>query len=160
VSAIVEEAHLMSESDLASLWLTRILDWPQAIDQLLGPFPLWALLSLIFLPSLIALATRIWHQILPVLMLNALIALSTISWPAGELRIFSTAVATALILAFLGKGLRRRSSNHALAELQTRLDAIEEQITQRLSWESFRQSVTTQARREGPERVGPTLAGS
>jgi hypothetical protein len=65
---------------------------------------------------------------LPVLMLNALIALSTISWPAGELRTFSTAIASALIFALLGQGLRRRSSDHALAQLQTRLDAMDGQM--------------------------------
>jgi hypothetical protein len=37
----------MSESDTFSLWLTRVLDWPQTIAQGLGPMPLWALLSLI-----------------------------------------------------------------------------------------------------------------
>jgi hypothetical protein len=149
----------MSESDLASLWLTRILDWPQAIIHLSGPFPLWASLSLIFLPSLIALATRIWHLILPVLMLNALIALSTISWPAGELRTFSVGLGSAFILACIGQGLRQRARDHALARLQTRLDAIEEQITERLSWQTFWHRVTAQERREGPEGIGPTLGG-
>jgi hypothetical protein len=118
----------MSESDTFSLWLTRVLDWPQTIAQGLGPMPLWALLSLIFFPSLIALATRIWHLILPILMLNTFIAVSAISWPAGELRTLGTALASAFILAFLGHGLRQRAHDHALAQLQIGLDGIQEQI--------------------------------
>jgi hypothetical protein len=118
----------MSESDTFSLWLTRILDWPQTMAQWLGPMPSWALLSLIFFPSLIALATRIWHLIFPVVMLNSLIALSAISWPTGELRTLTNAFATAFILAFLGQGLRQRAHDYALAQLQGGLDGMKEQM--------------------------------
>ena len=118
----------MPESHTLSLWLSRVLDWPQTIAQSLGPVPGWVLLSLIFVPSLIALVARIWHLIFPILMLNTLIASSAISWPAGELRTFSVGLASAFILAIIGQGLRQRARDHALAQIQTRLDAIDGQI--------------------------------
>ena len=61
-------------------------------------------------------------------MLNTLIALSAISWPAGELRTLGTAFATAFILALLGQGLRQRAHDYALAQLQMGVDGIKEQI--------------------------------
>jgi hypothetical protein len=119
----------MPESHTLSLWLSRVLDWPQTIAQSLGPVPGWVLLSLIFVPSLIALVARNWYLILPVLMLNALVALSAISWPAGDLRTLSVGVGSAFILAFIGQGLRQRARDQALAQIQTRLDAMDGQIT-------------------------------
>ena len=83
---------------------------------------------LIFVPSLIALVARIWHLIFPILMLNTLIASSAISLPAGELRTFSVGLASAFILAIIGQGLRQRARDHALAQIQTRLDAIDGHI--------------------------------
>jgi hypothetical protein len=119
----------MPESDTLSLWLSRVLDWPQTMAQWLGLVPGWVLLSLLFVPSLIALAARIWYLILPVLMLNALVAASAISWPAGELRTFSVGLGSAFILAFIGRGLRQRARDHAFAQVQTRLDAMDGQMT-------------------------------
>jgi hypothetical protein len=119
----------MPESDTLSLWLGRVLDWPQTLAQSLGLVPGWVLLSLIFVPSLIALAARIWYLIFPVLMLNALVAASAISWPAGELRTFSVGLGSAFILAFLGQGLRQRARDHALAQIQTRVDAMDGQMS-------------------------------
>jgi hypothetical protein len=118
----------MPESHIVSLWLTRVLDWPQAIAQLLGPVPGWVLVSLIFVPSLIALAIKIWHLVIPILMLNTLIALSAISWPAGEVRTLSIGLASALILAFIGQGLRQRARDHVLGQIETRLDAMDGRI--------------------------------
>jgi hypothetical protein len=117
----------MPESHTLSLWLSRMLDWPQTIAQSLGLVPGWVLLSLIFVPSLIALVARIWF-IFPVLMLNTLVASSAISWPAGELRTFSLGLGSAFILAFIGQGLRQRARDHALAQIQTRLDAVDGQM--------------------------------
>jgi hypothetical protein len=118
----------MPEAHTLSLWLTLVLDWPQTIAQLVGPVPGWVLLSLIFVPSLIALAIKVWHFILPVVMLNTLIALSAVSWPAGEVRTLSVGLASALILAFIGQGLRQRARDHALAQIETRLDAMDGRI--------------------------------
>jgi hypothetical protein len=118
----------MWESHTLSSWLSRVLDWPQIIAQSLGAVPEWVLLSLIFVPSLIALVARIWHLILPILMLNTLVASSAISWPAGELRTFSVGLGLAFILAFIGQGLRQRARDHALAQIQTRLDAMDGQM--------------------------------
>jgi hypothetical protein len=118
----------MPESHTLSLWLSRMLDWPQTIAQSLGLVPGWVLLSLIFVPSLIALVARIWF-IFPGLMLNTLVASSAISWPAGELRTFSLGLGSAFILAFIGQGLRQRARDHALAQIQTRLDAMDGQMS-------------------------------
>jgi hypothetical protein len=118
----------MPESQALSLWLSRVLDWPQTIAQSLGLVPGWVLLSLIFVPSLIALVARVWYLIFPVLMLNALVASSAISWPAGELRTFSVGLGSAFILAFIGQGLGQRARDHALAQIQTRLDAMDGQM--------------------------------
>jgi hypothetical protein len=120
---------IMPESHTLFLWLSLVLDWPQTLAHLLGPVPGWVLLSLIFVPSLIALVARIWHFIFPVLMLNALVALTAMSWPAGELRTFSIGLGSAFILGFIGQGLRQRARDHALAQIQTRLDAMDEQTT-------------------------------
>jgi hypothetical protein len=119
----------MPESDTLSLWLGRVLDWPQTMAQSLDLVPGWVLLSLIFVPSLIALVARIWYLIFPVLMLNTLVAASAISWPAGELRTFSVGLGSAFILAFIGQGLRQRARDHTLAQIQTRVDTMDGQMT-------------------------------
>jgi hypothetical protein len=119
----------MPESDTLSLWLGRVLDWPQTLAQSLDLVPGWVLLSLIFVPSLIALVARIWYLIFPVLMLNTLVAASAISWPAGELRTFSVGLGSAFILAFIGQGLRQRARDHTLAQIQTRVDTMDGQMT-------------------------------
>jgi hypothetical protein len=118
----------MSQLQPFSSWLIRVVDWPSTLGEWFGSLPEWILLPLIFLPSVIALAMRIWHLIAAVLMLNTLIALSAAAWPAGELRSFSIGLASALVLAFIGQGIRQRARDHALAELQARADTMDGRI--------------------------------
>jgi hypothetical protein len=118
----------MPESSTVSSWLTRVLDWPQSLAQLFGSWPDWLLLVLIFVPSLIALGLRIWHFAAAILMLNALIALSATAWPAGELRTLSVGLASALILALIGQGLRQRTRDDALARIETQLDTSDARV--------------------------------
>ena len=51
----------MPQSQPLSAWLTRVVDWPSTLAQWFGSLPEWMLLLLIFLPSIIALAMRLWH---------------------------------------------------------------------------------------------------
>jgi hypothetical protein len=118
----------MPEAQTIADWMTRIVDWPHSIAQLLGPVPVWVLVPLLFLPSLAAVATRSWLHLIPVVMLNALIAHAALAWPPGELRLLGIGVATALILAVLGDGFRRRGREHAMAEVQARLAEMERRV--------------------------------
>ena len=103
----------MPQSQPLSAWLTRVVDWPSTLAQWFGSLPEWIILLLIFLPSIIALAMRLWHLLPAVLMLNALIALSATTWPIGELRTLSLGLAFALILALIGQGARQRARDDA-----------------------------------------------
>jgi hypothetical protein len=118
----------MPQSQPLSAWLTAVVDWPSSLMQWFGSQPEWVLLLLLFIPSVVAVAMRLWHLLAAVLMLNALIALSAAAWPAGELRTLGIGLASALILAFIGQGIRQRARDDALAALQARADAMDGRI--------------------------------
>jgi hypothetical protein len=111
----------MPQSSTAVSWLTGVLDWPQSIAQWIGSAPEWLLVVLIFVPSLAALALRLWHHAAAILMLNALIAVAATAWPAGDLRTLSIGLSSALILALVGHGLRQRRDDDALAGIAAQL---------------------------------------
>jgi hypothetical protein len=83
---------------------------------------------MIFVPSVVALATRLWHLAPAILMLNVLLAVSGIGWPAGELRTLSIGLASALILALIGYGLHARRNDEALARITSQLATSDERV--------------------------------
>jgi membrane protein implicated in regulation of membrane protease activity len=109
-------------------WLNWFLDWPDTLIRSAGALPPWALVLLIFIPSIAAVGTGSLEVILPVLVLNALIAISAFSWPAGELRLVSTALATALILWLVSHALRRAARDRAAAQRDARLQQLEGRV--------------------------------
>jgi hypothetical protein len=61
-------------------------------------------------------------------MLNALIAVAALAWPAGELRTLTIGASSALILGLAGIGLRERRSDEALRRIQTQLAKSDERV--------------------------------
>jgi hypothetical protein len=118
----------VAQLDALLLWLGRALDWPQTIADWLEPVPLWLLVSIFFIPSVIALLARLWSLLLPVLMLNSLIVFAGFSWPSGELRTLTVVMASSAILVLIGVGSRYRARQSALARIEMRLEAMDEQM--------------------------------
>jgi hypothetical protein len=109
-------------------WLAPLIDWPQSLAERIGAVPGWVLLLLVFVPSLAALGMRLWHLVPAIVMLNALIAVAALAWPAGELRTLTIGASSALILGLAGIGLRERRSDEALRRIQTQLAKSDERV--------------------------------